>query len=249
MGVSVRKQSPSSEQLAVLSLLKPVRTEHELIRLGGNTDGGYLLPNDLDGIEACFSPGVDIVATFERDLVERNIKTFQIDASVSESPLKHPLNRFERKFLGIETRDDLITLDDWVNANVPPSSGDLILQMDIEGHEWLTLAATSDQTLSRFRIIVLELHFLNLVSEGLSWLFKPVLDKLSKHFDVVHLHANNVVPLEHSRERLMTPYLEVTFHRKDRITQRGEMTQYPHPLDRDNVPEMPSVNLPLKMFS
>ena len=38
------------------------------------------------------------------------------------------------------------------------TDGDLLLQMDIEGAEWLALAQVSDRVLSRFRIIVLELH-------------------------------------------------------------------------------------------
>lgn len=37
----------------------PLTTNIELIRVGSNFDGGYLVPNDLQGIEACFSPGVD----------------------------------------------------------------------------------------------------------------------------------------------------------------------------------------------
>ena len=42
------------------SFLNDLRVyQTELVRLGGNNDGGYLLPNDLEGITACFSPGVD----------------------------------------------------------------------------------------------------------------------------------------------------------------------------------------------
>jgi hypothetical protein len=51
----------------VISLLWPITTQHELIRLGGNGDGGYLVPDDLDGLDYCFSPGVSITANFEND--------------------------------------------------------------------------------------------------------------------------------------------------------------------------------------
>ena len=44
----------------------PVKTEHELIRIGGSKDGGYLVPNDLSGIQACFSPGVSDLADFKK---------------------------------------------------------------------------------------------------------------------------------------------------------------------------------------
>ena len=35
-----------------------------MIRLGGDGDGGYVVPDDLDGLAACFSPGVSDVADF-----------------------------------------------------------------------------------------------------------------------------------------------------------------------------------------
>ncbi len=250
IGLSVHRHSPAAQQRNVLALLKPVQTEHRLIRLGGDTDGGYLLPDDLEGIGACFSPGVDVVATFERDVVERGIPTFQIDASVEDTPLKHELNDFEAKFLGIETRDNLITLDDWVKAKVTEATGDLLLQMDIEGHEWLTFAAISTETLLRFRIMVLELHFVDGLTHGLGpWLFQPVLERLARYFDVVHLHANNVTPLVQSRELQMSRCLEVTFYRKDRSVQRSPLQEYPNILDRDNVPNRPSVHMPLELFA
>ena len=36
--------------------LWPVKTEHELIRIGGSKDGGYLVPNDLSESKLAF-PG------------------------------------------------------------------------------------------------------------------------------------------------------------------------------------------------
>ena len=49
--------------------LRPVKTKFNLIRIGGAKDGGYLLPADLDGIAACFSPGVADTANFETELL------------------------------------------------------------------------------------------------------------------------------------------------------------------------------------
>ena len=52
--------------IALLQTLYPVKTKYELIRVGGNNDGGYLIPNDLHSIATCFSPGVDVTANFEK---------------------------------------------------------------------------------------------------------------------------------------------------------------------------------------
>ena len=50
---------------------RPKSVGKKLIRIGGNGDGGYLLPDDLSHISACFSPGVDVTSTFEEELAEK----------------------------------------------------------------------------------------------------------------------------------------------------------------------------------
>ncbi|MCJ8518102.1 hypothetical protein ABID21_001006 [Pseudorhizobium tarimense] len=57
--------------LALFELLKPKASPTPLHRIGGNRDGPYLLPDDLDGITACFSPGVDNVKYFADTMVKR----------------------------------------------------------------------------------------------------------------------------------------------------------------------------------
>ncbi|WP_225207440.1 FkbM family methyltransferase [Novosphingobium huizhouense] len=248
-GVLLQRQTGSGDR--VLSQLRPHSTEHPLIRMGGDADGGYLVPDDLDGITACFSPGVDQVATFEQECIDRGMHTFQIDASVERSPLVHPRNQFDRKFLGIETVGNTITLDDWV-ASKAPAGGDLILQMDIEGHEWLTLAHVSDAVLARFRIIVLELHFLPLLfADAGDVLFAPVIDKLKRKFEVVHMHVNNVYPSVAGRRSDIPHFIEVTLLRRDRFTRAIPLgpEALPHPLDRENVPDRAPVAIPPAVFS
>ena len=43
---------------------------YELIRIGPEGDGGYLLPNILNQIEYCFSPGVGEINKFEEHFSE-----------------------------------------------------------------------------------------------------------------------------------------------------------------------------------
>jgi len=49
-----------------------------------------------------------------------------------------------------------------------PPQGDLILQMDIEGAEWSVLLNASEAILDRFRIVVLELHYLEHMRDRVS---------------------------------------------------------------------------------
>lgn len=247
-GFSVLRQNNAAEQMRVLAAMKPVETEHPLVRIGEADDGGYLVPDDLAGIEACFSPGVGPVSCFEQGMLDRGIRTFQIDASVDRSHLTDPRNVFERKFLGIETEGDHITLDDWVDQKMP-GSGDLLLQMDIEGHEWLTLAQVSSRTLQRFRIIALEVHFLDRLFDQFGPLvIEPVLTRLRRYFDVVHLHANNYAAPIRSREMTVPPVVEITLLRKDRSRVRRPVSVLPHPHDRDNNPFLPPVPIPETMY-
>ena len=52
----------------ILSLMKEKYISTELIRVGGEGDGGYLVPNILKNISYCYSPGVSFTASFEKEL-------------------------------------------------------------------------------------------------------------------------------------------------------------------------------------
>ena len=72
-----------------LKLTVPIGCSKDLIRVGGNNDGAYLLPDDLNKIEACFSPGTSNIKTFEDELAEKyQIKSFMTDGSVKSESLK-----------------------------------------------------------------------------------------------------------------------------------------------------------------
>jgi hypothetical protein len=68
---------------AIAKALRPFDVGYELIRVGDFGDGGYLVPDDLSGIRACFSPGVSKQASFELDMAKRGIPSFMADASVA----------------------------------------------------------------------------------------------------------------------------------------------------------------------
>jgi hypothetical protein len=104
--------------------INPISTDHGLIRLGGETDGGYLVPNDLEGIKVCFSPGVSETANFEFDLANKGIHCFLADYSVESPPIKNDLFHFEKKYLGLAENLVYTTLESWVpNINVPSPVG------------------------------------------------------------------------------------------------------------------------------
>ena len=87
-GFSVGWQTESADVLDLVKKLRPMDCGIELVRLGGAGDGGYLVPNDLDGIAYCFSPGVDKISNFENDLANRGINSFLADYSVDLPPIR-----------------------------------------------------------------------------------------------------------------------------------------------------------------
>lgn len=231
-----------------LDLLRPVPVRVPLVRIGGDRDGGYLLPDDFEGISGAFSPGVSDTWDFERELGERyGMRSWMADGSVDAPTGLNDLQHFDKLWLGATTRGNEIALGDWVASHSPEGDGDLLLQMDIEGAEWKVLAATPVHFLRRFRILVIEFHRLHRVSIApiLRWQIRPVLGRLNQDFQVVHVHPNNCCPVHEIGGTPVPEVLEVTYLRRDRGLQDPLASiSLPHPLDRDCVPSLPPVQLP-----
>lgn len=233
--------------LRLLKLLAPHRTDLPLIRLGDFGDGGYLVPDDLQGIAALFSPGVAQVASFEMDVAKRGIPIYLADASVEAPPVEIPGSEFLRCHLGPITRERSITLGDWVAEYAPAdeTDGDLMLQMDIEGHEYAVLAATPDEVLKRFRIITIEMHRApSFENPGFYDRVVGVLHRLHRHFLPVHVHPNNCCGLPDVCGVAMPRVFEVTYLRRDRVSNPRPERDLPHLLDRPNVAGRPDLALP-----
>jgi hypothetical protein len=225
-----------TERDELLHALRPVRTQYPLIRLGPPGDGGYLVPDDLDGITACFSPGVGAISSFEEECARRGMRVFLADGSVDSPAIAHTAFEFVPKHIGLADSDAMITMDTWMSTVLPPDSADLILQMDIEGAEWLALASLSSARLRQFRIIVVELHGVDsLLHHRFFSLEAPVLRRLLDEFVCVHLHPNNCCGSITRNGATLPRVLEMTLLRKDRARVLGFCEEFPHPLDRDNT--------------
>jgi hypothetical protein len=247
-GISVAKQTDREEVQKLISRVHPLTTEHPLIRLGDNGDGGYLVPDDLEGIAACFSPGVDNRASFETSMIERGIPCFMADASVESAPINGPMAHFTKKFLGVTNDAQTVTLDDWISAH-HPGDDDLLLQIDIEGAEWPVLLNVSSKTLSRFRIIVIEFHELErLMDKHAFQIIKATFDRLLEKFYVVHSHPNNFGRSVRCGSMIIPRVMEMTMIRKDRVRSTGFAQTFPHPLDATNDITNPDLILPPAWF-
>lgn len=93
-GVRVRIHTVDCGQesfLQLARLLSPHATVgHSKMRFGGEHDGGYVLLDDFEGIEAAFSFGVGPDCSWDLELAERGIRTYQFDHTVDRAPVVHP---------------------------------------------------------------------------------------------------------------------------------------------------------------
>lgn len=230
---------------ALIHLLQPKNAGVELIRIGPENDGGYLLPDDLEGIEACFSPGVHTQISFDDDVASRGIRVHLADASVEAPAGMRENMTFLPKFIGSTNNKQTITMQDWIIQSGEEGDHDLMLQMDIEGSEYEVLASLTPDQLRRFRVLAIEFHMLDqLWNPGFLFLVSPLFKKLLESHVCVHLHPNNWCGV-FSRAGVTVPrVMEFSFLRRDRI--RGYLkpvAALPHPLDMDNKAK-PSINLP-----
>lgn len=246
LGYFASRLTPPDGVRRVVESLRPVDPGIPLIRIGADGDGGYLVPDDLDGIAACFSPGVDRQASFETALAARGIGSHLADRSVAGPPVGFTAASFEPVFLGTSDDTGTTTLGRWVERHAPPEAGDLLLQMDIEGAEYGVIDNADRSLLRRFRIVVVEFHHLDTIGQPFACRrIAEALAKLRLDFVPVHLHPNNYAGLVRIGGLRVPPLLEVTYLRKDRCP--GAVPSrypFPHPLDRDNVPRKRSVVLP-----
>lgn len=225
-----------SELLALIRKLRPLDCGIELIRVGGSCDGGYLIPDDLIGIEYCFSPGVSGVASFEDQLADRHIRSFLADYSIDAPPIERPEFVFDRKFLGASDSGNFFTLGTWKEKYLKDYDRDIMLQMDIEGAEYEVILNASDRLLKQFRIIVIEFHWLDRLFDWFAFrLFASCFEKLLNNFCVVHAHPNNSFDVVRSEGIEIPPVMEFTFLNKTRAKTAAPRTDFPHRLDVDSA--------------
>jgi len=243
--------TPESEIVALLERLRPVSNGHPLIRVGGPSDGGYLVPNDFEGIQECFSPGSNLLWSFEKSLqAQFGIRSYMCD-TLDQKPVDlTEFQEFTPRWVGpYSDGQKFISLGDWIKSS-SKTTGDLILQMDIEGAEFQTLLSLSTLELQRFRIVVIEIHFLEALKNrwAFEMIYRPFFSRLLDLYDVVHLHPNNCCGIWSMGQIKYPRIIELTLHRKDRSTQNVNLPTTTNAQDIPSVPSNPDISIDFNEF-
>lgn len=243
-----------------IEFLSPKGSPWELRRFGGSRDGAYLLPNCLETIGACFSPGVRNSKAFEDELLAKTgMRTHLMDFTSSPeefSTLLTPgLQTFEKKWLAPQSSSDDMSLEDWIERYEPGDNTDLLLQMDIEGAEWAILSTLTPNTIQKFKVIVMELHKLNDImssADAFESRASRAFSLLRENFTVIHAHPNNCCgssPSLFGSGFKVPRTLEITLVRTDVLQKAlaeapAIVPELPHALDISrNVPGTPPIFL------
>jgi hypothetical protein len=235
LGYHVAPQTDTATLITLLRKLRPRDCGIDLIRVGSEHDGGYLIPDDLEAIEYCFSPGVNTSVDFESQLADRGIKSFLADYSVTSPPILRAEFTFDRMFLGPFDKGHWFTLSTWKDKYLSGYQGELILQMDIEGFEYETILTTPLDVLRQFRILIIEFHGMDRLFDSFMFArLSSCFEKLLELFHVVHIHPNNSGEAIVRGEIEIPEMMEFTFLNKSRVKEATPAFRFPHQLDRDN---------------
>jgi hypothetical protein len=213
------------------------------VRVGRDSDGGYIHIDDFSGVRAALSLGISDDVSWDLDMARRNIFVHQFDHTIEKTPVDNPSFSFHPQRVAAADAPGAVSLDSIVQRYIADHDR-AILKMDIEGHEWPVFNAASIATFEKFSQIVCEFHGLDRSGDPeWSGLFLSVLHKLRSVFEVVHVHGNNWQPFENIANLVLPILLEVTFVNRNHYKFIETDEIFPTLLDRPNVPDRPDMRL------
>lgn len=239
--------------LGTLSLLTPWDViGGGKLRIGGESDGGYVLLDRLRPEQPVLSYGVGLDSSFDFDLARRGHRVFMFDHTV-----KGPRGRLPKGCVfireGVAAKADHKKRLDTVLAHLRryrlASRRDVILKMDIEGGEWDIIAALPDKALDAFEQIVVEFHWLeNLKRDSFTAQVRAALQRLNERFTLCHVHANVYGGMRRPAGVVLPNVLEATYVRTDVISRTANRTFYPTEYDHANRPGSKDIVLSMYPF-
>ena len=228
-------------------ILKP-KFSYDLIRLGTNYDGGYLVEkSSILNSDFLLSFGISTNWDFEKDFINNNcVEYLAFDGSVNEDfwnrlimskfkrlslskALKFLIKKkqfydffnkknFISKYIGT-TYENSVTLDEIL---FKIEKKNIFLKIDIEGSEYDILQQILDNQ-SKILGLAIEFHKCN---SNMKNIFNFI---NNFNLDLVHIHANNYNTII---ENYIPDILEITFA-KNPIAM-GDYKELPHKLDMPN---------------
>lgn len=229
----------------VVELIIPCATPAaELIRVGADHDGGYVMANDFRDV-VLLSMGVGWDDSWEAHALQLGAKKcLQFDHTVRRPPRRLPRTKHVRLAIAESNSSCSTDLASILARDDLRPDDPLVTKMDIEGSEWDVLASAPDEFYRRCRQLVVELHeFRRLVEPGWAATATDALSRVREHMVPIHVHANNAVNLARLGNLAIPDAIEVTFVGRDSIAGSRRTDRIHSHLDRPSDARIPEVSL------
>ena len=215
-----------------------------LTRYGNDSDGGYIMVNDLEQYKIAYSFGINDDVSWDRDMATYGIDVYMYDHTIDWLPEEN--EHFHWKKTGIigehdANIKDLKTLDTLLEENGHQHENNMLLKIDVEGAEWSVFEHTSQDTLKKFSQIVIEFHDMNNISNAEHII--NALQNLNKTHCPVHVHGNNYRSYSMLDGVVLPDVLECVFLNRNKYKLRKCEQFFPNQLDKANYSERPDIIL------
>lgn len=224
--------------------MTPYETNLSLRRIGVQGDGGYVIPETSFLPDFVISPGIGTLTSFERYFAEIGVPCLMIDGTIAKLPENHSNFIFLQKNIGLKSNDATISLSEISDTYQYCNA---ILQMDIEGGEYDALKTLDNADLSRFCIIVIELHGLSRILDldsGMKEL-ESLLIQLNTEHVCVHAHTNNIGGSFNYLCYTIPNIVELTFVRRELVSYKVRKLKARTKLDTENDSSLRPIEFPI----
>lgn len=242
-GVDWKKQKNYQFYEKLHTILKVYSAdENEMVRVGKDYDGGYVMVLPLSENKIAYSFGIANDVSWDSAMADYGYDIYMYDHTIARLPYEKSQFHWKKNGIAGKSEGELKSLDDLLKENGHASEHGMVLKMDVEGAEWGFLNSISIETLDRFDQIVFELHGLNNLSN-----YENILTGIEKicttHY-CVHIHGNNSGNVSYCGKYVTPDTLEITMLRKygDDALHEEEGT-FPKPIDMPCVPWVTDVQI------
>lgn len=236
--------APKEYYTELHSLLRVAKPEgKELVRIGRDYDGGYIMPDDFgDDDKIAYSFGISDDVSWDKCMAAKGYDVFMYDHTIDALPEEN--EHFHWHKLGISDGTDpderLKSLEELIAINHHEGKRNMILKMDVEGAEWGFLERVKPEILSQFSQILIEFHDINAPKN--TGRILPVLRKLNQTHQPVHIHGQNNGYCVSLGTHTFCNQIEVSYVRRDKyILDENYDIILPLEIDmpaHENVPEV-----------
>jgi len=199
---SCYKRILKNTYLSIINSLNPTFFTPNIIRLGRNNDGGYLIIENKKKYKYLLSFGISDDVSFEVDFSNKHsdCQIFCFDPTIDFLPESIPNSKFYKIGLDSKTRGNYLNISDVLKlvGIEQYDYSNTFLKIDIEGYEWPVLNdRQSFNIFCNFDQIAIEFHFKYLVKVQrilLPFILMKrsiIIKRLMNNFKSFNFHANN----------------------------------------------------------